>query len=55
MTEEVNKTNDKTIEKVNFILSQKKEDETQDDFLIKYRIRLIFQKKSKILISLYSL
>ena len=42
------KVNNITIEKVNFILSQKIKEETKDDFLIKYRIKLIFKKEQNL-------
>jgi hypothetical protein len=36
---------EQTISKVNFILSQKEEDETPDDFLLKYTLKIIFKKE----------
>ena len=38
---------DETISKVNFILSLKEEEKT-DDFLLKYKIKIIFQEKENI-------
>ena len=39
---------DESISKVVFILSQKEDEETQDDFLIKYVIKIIFEEEGKI-------
>ena len=41
-----NKTIAKALSKVNFIITQKEEDEAEDDIIIKYIIKIIFPKDS---------